>query len=482
MKRKHIPGGCYCCGCEEIDVATLPTIEIPGYTFLSWGGSPCCKCAAFAPEDTDWIETCSDVFASVEEVESVEYEQVAAITPIPRLANGSAPCPIPPEYCCFSGPVTISTHSAEKTKQLTYKLLMLHKPYRIYVCFSHQLVTCEGEEPVLKWIVSVRKEFVVNIYATEGRYSSLVHEGQVLHDCFEESELQPCSFNCNHEQDPACTFEDLRLGEGGNDCNLLLTPIHGFDRVKFFDELPNTQEIFTSDDTPEDCTWEYCETEPEYDTQVCFSQSSYHACFPDCVCLQTYPAEIVEESVYAGSPGQCGCNSCVGLGVGVGFTVFIGVDCDFVFNSCCGCTEVDSAGNYACPDMTINRLRVPSVFLNGLVQIADPSECPDGIDDSIQFEDSICPSTFPTAGFNLRGDYFYVDAALCATRAFCDIENCDTNCCHSFVCSGNNQVISCEPKFTWIGTNWLSYERSIECNLYPQSLCINFGNVTVNFS
>lgn len=481
MKRKHIPGGCYCCGCEEIDIDILPNISIPGYTFLNWGGSACCKCAFFAPDDTTWSESCSDVFASVEEVTSAQYQRMGAVAPLPRLANSfdGVPCPTPPEYCCYSGMFAISEHAADQTKRLSYKLFMMHRPYLIQVCFSHQLVTCGEDEPVMKWIVRVRKEFAVQIFATEGRYISVSHVGTILHDCFEPLESQPCSYSCTQEEEAACTFEDLEFGPAGpGDCQLLNVPsIVGFDRVKFFDELPDTQQIFTSDDTPEDCTWEYCENELEYDTQICFSQSSYHQCFPDCLCSQTYTGEIVEDTVLF---RHCLCDGCVGIGTGLTFTVFSGENCDFVSSSCCGCESSTPDGFYLCDEFTINRLRIP---LAGLIDIDE--DCPDVLRDLIYFSGLSCDNLPPfyTTLFNTGTGYTYVEAHGCTSRKFCDIQNCDEDCCVSFVCAGNSQVINCSPKFDdLLLTNWISYDVSITCMLYPQSLCITFGNVTVDFS
>lgn len=482
MKRKHIPGGCYCCGgCEELNIENLPEISIEGYSFVGWGGSDCCKCAFFSPDNPQWTEVCSPVFASIEEVFSAEYQEMAVVSPKPKSANLDVnspslgvPCPIPPEYCCYSSPFAVANHEVNKTQGLEYKLLMRHQPYVIEVCFSRQDVTCDQDPPVLKWIVRMRKVFNVVILATEGMHASFSHSATGLSDCFELRANSTCGTSCTETIEPACTEEDLGFS------TVLFAQEIGFDRVKFFDELPDTLQVFTEDDTPENCTWEYCNTELNYDTQVCFTQSSYHNRFPECICEREYLYEIAEKTVYAGDFANCNCNSCVGLGFGINFQLLGGEDCGSVGVACCGCESQDNAGNYLCPDLTVNSLRAPC---GG--SFTDNGSCIGFLGDLGLFQSSdLCGgSAFDPPLFDTHCiDYIYYEGKSCYTPKGCAIATCNLDCCHDFICAGNNERISCSSKFARFPTNWISIDVELTCNLIPQSLCIDFGSVPVNFA
>jgi hypothetical protein len=493
MKIKHMPGGCYCCGCIELDEDELPIAEIEGYTFIGWGGSPCCKCAFYTKDEIEFTEECSDVFATLEINTEREWQEMAQLEPKPKYLSGSFPfsCPSLDEYCCFGSPFAIANHEYSDTSRLTYKAVLRYAASMIQICFSRQEVTCSGSEPELKWVVLLKYTFSYDQKNSAGRFRSISHvHTNVGGDCFEllPEELDiPCD-SCEIDLSPVCTYDEVEVGIPN--CGIT-GGIVTFDRVKFFDDLPSGTEIFDNSDTPEDCTWEFCETEPNYETQTCLEISSYPPCWPSCYC-NSEDATYIEEVDVVDFSGQCSCNACIGLGNGINFFYLAGEDCGFVGVVCCGCTADTnpSDGHQDCPGWTENWLRYP---------------CGTGNDGSIDYDQS-CAQWLSDSGF-----VHSVLASLCiesvpqwggppgslcvdgvstgaitppncyGLAGLCNMQNCDANCCEELICPGNNETIACTPKYRITTTNVTAYSWSVSCSLNPVSFCISYPSVTVEF-
>lgn len=485
MKRKHIPGGCYCCGCEVIDVETLPQISISGYTFIGWGGSPCCPCASFAPEEEVWTEVCTGVSSTVKFDTVKSWDWLAQTSPIPRVAVGSAVCPVPSAYCCPGAPFPFESGESSHSFEYIYKLFLRHRPAQLQVCFSHQLVTCGENEPEMKWVIRVRNNISYSAWTTIGKNETGTIERTLLDEsgCFELIPGKECNISCSDIKEAACTHADIVNQTGAGSC-ILDSGLVGYDRVKFFDELPtDASEIFTSEDTPEECTWEYCETEPEYDTEVCVTVSSHMPCVEECICgITQHPdAEIV--SVTRTNFG-CYCNNpCLfGQQVGVNWTVYAAQDCEVVFTECCECADVTENGYFDCGEYTVNEYRFPC---NGDL-ILESEQCNSAqaltayINLVAAYQCAALDDPPPSLG-GICNDYFNAQPTYgpCNRTKACSSSSCDGDCCHTLECDGTNIV--CASKYQGAGWSWNEATIEAECTFTPVSICIEFGSVTVQF-
>lgn len=488
MKRKHIPGGCYCCGCEVIDIEELPTVSIPGYTFIGWGGSPCCPCAFFVPDNPQWTEVCSGVSSTVKFETLKSWDWLARATPKPRVAIGFPPAVTTAEYCCPGAPFSFESVSSAHSFEYIYKLFLRHKPETIQVCFSHQLVTCGENEPEMKWIVRVRKSISFSAWTTVGKNETATLERTLIDEggCFEVIPGKECNISCSDIKEAACTYDDILNQTGVGSC-ILDGGIVGYDRVKFFDELPvDGSEIFTSEDTPEECTWEYCETEPEYDTEVCVTVSSHMPCVQECICgITQHPdAEIVPVTYPIFG---CYCNNpCPfapgGNFIGVSWVGLFGDECELSNPGCAPCESITEDGYFDCGEYTVNVYRFPcggeiileseqcnrSQALFEYLALVNSYQCT-RLDDSPPAIDQICV------------DFGYARPIYlpCHRVKACNASNCDETCCHVLECDGNNVV--CSPKYEVAGHSWNEATVEAECTFNPVSICIEFGSVTVQF-
>jgi hypothetical protein len=494
MKRKHMPGNCYCCECTPVDVDELPIAQISGYTFVSWGGSECCKCALYLKDEIEWTEECSDVFASLETQTEYEWQETALLNPKPkRFFSLGGGVPELDEYCCYGEPFAVANHEYSDVRTLRYKAIFRRSPFAIRICFSRQSVTCEGEEPQLKWVVHAQYQVTYELVYSQGGSRDIDHTvTKLAGDCFElipEGEIGNRCDSCDDSVDPACTFEEYEQSSppcGG------ASGIVNFDRIKFFDELPEGQYLFSDEDNLQGCSFEFCQESFNFESELCLTVSSYPNCFPYCFCSTTSNA-YVDDFEFINFTGQCFCNECEALplasGDGVSFAFFLGENCDLVSTFCYGCTEDTNPadGHQDCGYWTMSKYTTGCEGNVSVPPFTYDTDCPQWLEHSTPFIPGPCDSYSATPLF--PGDA--IDACVNGTQVkfrelsgcyqVVSCDDCDADCCYQDVCPGSQEIICGGPKYSMYASNVTFTDWSVSCELTPVEFCITFPGLSVTF-
>ena len=363
MQRKHTPG-CLCCGCEEIDVGSLPTLTISGWTTDGvWSGSDCCKCLTFTPTETPaWTCTLSPVIATQQRTVNAEYQLLALPAAAPMVYCGEGnPVGGDDDVCCQGDPVAVVDNELETIEKSSYRLKIKYRPASITVCVSRAPVTCDGSGIGTKWIVRSVYNYTAGGTVVADLYSKTTHVATLNNACFEKVYLPPgsnCPDNCERTRLASC--------EDDNDPIRTITgfPSPSFTRVKFYDALPSGSVSFTSADTPENCTWDFCENPTEYLDSYCLTVPS-SSVFLDCLCAETL-ADPPVETVTATKNVWC-CTACGGSGppfIGQQWTSLPASEpCDvigFPAGGCPACPAPDSCGTWVFNRIAANAIPLPT--------------------------------------------------------------------------------------------------------------------------
>lgn len=486
MRRKHMPG-CYCCGnCYVIPDEELPSITVSGWNFVGWGsiggteGGSCCRCAFFTPVDESYTESCSNVFATQEMNSEISWLMQGIRSNKPNVLCG--PLDTLPEdtteHQCFEI-IDISSHTVTTAEKKSFKLLFRYKKDQLRVCLSKQTITCGDQDPVEKWVLLSEYSYNYYTYLTIGKEKSISSESSLLHECFQLREgLESCDDSCQETIDPPCTHEDML--ESPNGYCLGAQGIASFQRVKFFDEIPTGEQTFTNLDTPEECSWDFCENPDGYVDQFCVSVSSWPTCIYSCRCEETYIDPIICERTYSitSTCPNCSlppCNStCMSWFItGSGLVPLNPCSAAIV---CLPCTPVD-CGTYT--TYCICNPALPTC--EGGSNVVLPPEdggCTTWLSDYLSWAQTFSSMCGDYSGPRFNGGF----ETICYEAVGCDLENCDTECCWYYPCSiGDSNCGFCYTKFSWGSTSVTSYSISFSCDLTPVSACINAPTWTVIF-
>jgi hypothetical protein len=470
MKRKHMPG-CYCCqGCYIIPDEELPTITIPGYTFTSWGtvggegitGGLCCRCAFFSPNNTEFTEVCSDYFAETQRHEIFEWTAKTMKNPIPKITcSTSGPITTTIEHVCYEWDVDVATHKVETLEAKKWKLFTRYRPGLLRICISKQLVTCDEEEPVEKWVVLSVFQYELFSYMQSEISKSIASESELLHPCFElVNGLDQCDDSCSEQQGDACS-----------DPVSVLTAFSGsveFVRVKLFDELPEGDVTFDDTAKPENCDWEFCEDPSEFLDQFCVSISSWPTSVYNCRCEETLIDPLICSITYDNTTMGCDCPDFLVIPGHFWEVLFPGPD------PCARILEcVQPCQNFDCGTFTAYQL-CPNTF-----QPPEAEPCNNlwsqHFSDWIEVQ-SLCSS--------YSGPFFqgFAIAFRCFERKACTADDCGSECCYSIECGDCPPCTG--PVYGFFGTydSVDSFSSEWTCELTPTSFCLNAPTWTATFS
>lgn len=329
MKRKNTPG-CYCCTeqtCYTLQESDLPDVSLSGWTGGDWEGNACCKCITFTPDNPVTVTACSGDYATAEITGSCGWD-VRVIENAKPLLGG---CPIPDDQCC-GGPISsIGSGTLTDSLQHTFRAYIRYTQATVSVCISKQDVDCNGTVAE-KYVVLSRYCYdvdVLSVRAVDGQRTIATtltddtcfkkHQGGITNypfcDSLSEVSLDsPCDTDVFGDQD-ALLFS-------GQAC---------FERVKFFDEPPDGEQIFDNDDDGDGCAWSFCESDFEYTTEFCYEISS----FVGKPCWCDYGWNITTQTTTTNLQSRCGCDRCLTQELGTFYTTIISCDPPESSISCC---------------------------------------------------------------------------------------------------------------------------------------------------
>jgi len=473
MRRKHMPG-CYCCqGCYIIPDEELPTITVPGYTFTSWGtiggdeivGGLCCRCAFFTPNDTEFTEVCSDYFAETTLEQVTSWVIKATEAPLPRVACfGSGATETTADHVCYGDDVEVATHTVEDTQSKKWKLFTRSRPGLLRVCISKQLVTCDEDEPVEKWVVLSVFQYELFGYIRSEISRSISSESELLHPCFQlaPGAGESCDDSCSQQVGDACDdpWDDIPIA----------STLVEFFRVKLFDELPDGEVTFDDTAKPQNCDWEFCEDPSEFLDQFCVSISSWPAAAYNCQCEETLIDPLYCEVTYDKLRNGCDCPNFIVIPGYFWEVLFPGSDPCARSLECVQPCEYFDCGTYT---------RTELCSLGGLPggAIVPPTSEP-------------CSGRWVTDVFawdarNLCQDYDgplfrSIGSTICWQHAPCSSEDCAPECCYSIECGDCVECLG--PKFVAAFEEITAFSRTWTCELTPTSFCLNAPTWTATFS
>lgn len=449
-------GNC-CCTCYVPDNYELPTITKSGWTTNSWSGT-CCKCIQLVPNtELPWNECCSsEFFNQTFTTHSVINEWIQQ-TVKPLRFDGSLPFPgLDSSYFCPGSPFIGVSWDITRSASRNFKISAGLKYTAIEVCVSKQNVTCGSSDPVEKWVIVSRYQFIYRAYLVWGTSSTSNRTADKFSDCIvlESDANQTCSASSPIECD-FTTVDGLVNNGIPNDVNatLLKSGIGYFTRVKFYDTIPTGTVTFSNADVPGDCVWESCGESEDYDDQFCLSVSSVPGLL-SCGCNQSCEAEQINIT----TPTTSTCNYCV-LDLVPVFGRATATYCDGdTFDLQC----VDCSSYLTCSPSTWTRT---SVNLDALAEceVIYASPACDNYDDNWMSEECL-------VGWEANKWRFKTFAESSA-------------CYWSDPCGGQYPLYQAVILRDGIRTDDLQeYQMDFTCNFFPASCCFSAPSWSVTFS
>ena len=479
-----------CCACECFPVEDLPTVTISGYTGAGWTGN-CCFQQVFTPNTTPpWVKRCSGKLYEFSSSQQCVTHHHAILSPDYRgfEVGPGDPCETRPDgYCCPAGSEHVATTNTNWEFIDNEFMAAWIRHTSITVRISQEQVDCEGVEGETggcKIVVRSRYayESVSSLFAnrTEQADQSVTLESA---DCFEVNPKFIVDLNPSPEvtcetipSDPnEVAFENCRAEAD-----------FGFDRVKYYDEMPSGPVEFTNEDVP-GCDSTSCDYEPyAYVNQICIygPTEEINALDPDppFPCLFILPCECfngVYRNDFVSSFPDLSCDlSVVNSIAGCFSDPCVIPNCANEIVTFCG-NPGDPVETYDCPEVL-----APTAFSYGCNSpdalqrriFAPESGClPFLGDESTAITYSGCGCNNAASG-GLPDEFPYLDTSDCFEG------NCNPNCCREF-----DDCPCCGPvcKPLYIGNIGMIQSHSLTqtcTGLQSASVCINAPSWTINLA
>ena len=472
-------GRCCCAECECLPVEDLPTVTITNHTGGGWSGT-CCYQQIFTPNTTpSWSKSCTSLLyeASVaEECVTEHWTQTAGEYRGFEYFTGDDCNTIPDDFCCPGAYEKIATTTTNSEWTDNAFMALWRRPKHIIVQISRELVNCDGIEGQTGGCKIVIRSRYVYEYATTFYRNEFnpAWQSVTMHntDCFEINQ----DFVKEQETPTAFTCSDVPSsppsgGIGGDPC-VSLGEFY-FDRVRYYDDMPNGSIQFTNSEVP-GCTASTCDYTPyNYAASVCiFSPSApivgTGGCFFNEPCYCTDEVFPVNQTLNYG-PVVCGGDVTIDSIAGCNANPCLPFSCEFILTNC------EDLTSFTCPSSSYS-----TECLTFDIDPENPATCfREGIGFALGTTPNSCQcaNSLAIAGGTLPP---YTRTVECD-----DPTNCNLDCCQYFddceCCFPDGRCRKIHTGFFW--QTVVEHTRTQTCSgLSSQSVCTNAPQWTINLA
>lgn len=482
-----------CCTCDCLPVEDLPSVSISGWTGQGWTGT-CCYEQIFTPNTPfAWTKNCSGLLYDGTVTQNCVTEHYAVLTPDYRgyeISPGGCDT-LPEDFCCPEAVEHVATTETDFETKANSFFVLWRRPKQIIVRVSQEQVDCRGVEGQTGGCkIVIRSRYVYESVSIVYQYSSTQIDQSVEMintTCFEVDNRY--IVDVNHAPELTCQDipndpDDVTIVQGFVSCKKTLD--FYFDRVRYYDDMPEGNVQFTNSDVP-GCEATSCDYEPlNFTSQVCiygptqeirdYTSSVYQGpCdfTPPCYCF-----ENPTESAYSISFPELTCNlDFANVRTGCFNDPCSVPACAALTGEICG-NPGDPVPTYDCPELLeVNQFeyicptafRSVGAFSSGCNEIEN--------DESNQLTYIGCGCSSSVSGNQAETISPFFDVSDCFEG------NCNPDCCRVFddcpCCEPE-----CKPKYEPGGQPLItSHSITFSCSgITPQSVCTNAPSWTITLA
>jgi hypothetical protein len=470
-----------CCTCECLPIEDLPTVTISGYTGGGWSGS-CCYEQTFTPNTTpSWSKSCSSLLyegSVLQECTTLHTRQGRGSYRGFEYGPLGGDCSeVPEDYCCGGSWAPIAETQSTVAYTDNAFMAVWRRPKNIIVRISQEEVDCEGVEGQTGGCkIVIRSRFNYE-YETAIYQNGLTSGSQTVTmlstDCFEVNPDYEITIGAGSP----ITCSDVPANpppfSGSNLCRN--SGVFGFDRVRYYDEMPTGAIQFTNAEVP-GCDASSCNYEPyNYASSVCINSPSSPSALTGCFFNE--PCYCTDEVTSGGPIIESEAENCFNDGLGQSPNV---TDIDGCFADPCipavSCTTnltICATPEYECPGTAFS--------VNCLDFEINPEN------EATCFRPGV---GFPFGGFSACGCGISVGGAGAIEPPYFDTSDCFSGNCNEACCDFLDDCECCLPdgrclpKFAqkWNQTV-TDHTRTQTCSGFSsQSVCTGAPSWTINLA